>query len=141
MRVAVVRDGFERVTSGSSRSRQRGPPHPHPGVPERDVLETFWNVLIFVLSSPELTRAPTLVAACSPECGAKTGNDPRPVCSVSRSGWKLNPVVGAVYAPELYAGKSHFSLRHRYRLILHVKNMKFPLQSKPIRPPPTPPPP
>lgn len=25
------------------------------------------------------------------------------------SGWKLNPVVGAVYAPELYAGKLFFS--------------------------------
>lgn len=25
------------------------------------------------------------------------------------SGWKLNPVVGAVYAPELYAGKLSFS--------------------------------
>ncbi len=28
----------------------------------------------------------------------------------SSTGWKLNPVVGAVYGPEFYAGKLHLSV-------------------------------
>lgn len=70
--------------------------------------------------------------------------------SVLSPGWKLNPVVGAVYGPELYAGKSRFlcfslhlplyashRTRGRYqsqsdpwistiRFILNLLNMKFP---------------
>lgn len=70
----------------------------------------------------------------------------------SSPGWKLNPVVGAVYAPELYAGKFSFpflpSFSHTQpaipeatiscsqsqsdprtstiELVLHLLNMKFP---------------
>lgn len=51
--------------------------------------------------------------------------DPLPV--VSSSGWKLNPVVGAVYAPELYAGKLSLSLPPP------PPEQDRPLESKPLQ--------
>lgn len=58
------------------------------------------------------------------------------------SGWKLNPVVGAVYAPELYAGKLFFSssppsLHHLPRSDPHTSATPPPPEQE--SPPPLPP--
>ncbi|TFK07433.1 upstream stimulatory factor 1 [Platysternon megacephalum] len=41
------------------------------------------------------------------------------------NGWKLNPVVGAVYSPEFYAGKSTFILVNFILLLLLLKVYKM----------------
>lgn len=45
-------------------------------------------------------------------------------------GWKLNPVVGAVYGPELYAGEKHqvmflMTLLHVLRVFLYVNDLSW----------------